>query len=340
MKQSVSTSLFQSNSNVSTAGRILRCLSKPSIVAMPRPKSRNKKKKNEEMEREWLLLGEPASPRNTVMMDDEQDTSSLTTPAQSTNQDVEALQSPTTEAHQSDTDSDSSTDIDAVFDEYRQKIEVTTSGPSDKILRIPSVESWRVSLVMMILYFVGISLTIIGFIFQSFVVFGGGILGNFSPHTHKKPFSNFISFFSHLSVVVLFTLIMLFLPRYSHSETAPNVVFCSATILVESILLGSTLSISLPAIIAWLIAGKPLTIFSVISAKKNSGIDAPFFFAGVLIFTRCDTWFSLCLEQPIYINHIVPSTSVAPNSKSMIRLPRPPKGSIVSSRVHRHGQCR
>lgn len=58
---------------------------------------------------------------------------------------------------------------------------------------------------------------------------------------------------------------MLFLPRYSHSETSPNVVFCSFTILLESVLLGSTFSISLPAIIAWLIAGKrqskPLSLF-------------------------------------------------------------------------------
>lgn len=178
MKESVSTSLAQSNSNVSTAGKILRCLSKPSISAMPRPKSRNKKKKNEEMEREWLLLGEPASPRNTVILDNEQDTSSLTTPAPTVNQDVEALQTPTNEVHhQTSTDTDSSTDIDAVFDEYRQKIEVTTSGPSEKVLRIPSMESWRVSMVLMTIYFVGVLMSIIGFIFQSFVVFGGGVVG-------------------------------------------------------------------------------------------------------------------------------------------------------------------
>lgn len=72
-------------------------------------------------------------------------------------------------------------------------------------------------------------------------------------------------------------------------------------------------------------------------------------FAGILIYSRCDTWFSLCIEQPVYISHIItpvgggsigslsngPSTS---NLKSVIHLPRPPRGSIVSSRIH--GHCR
>lgn len=183
MKKSVSTSAFQSNSNVSTAGRILRCLSKPSIAAaIPRPKSRTKKKKNEEMEREWLLLGEPTSPRNTIVLEDEQDTSSLTIPAApiAASEDIEAVATPPTEVQQSTTESDSSTDIDAVFDEYRQKIEFTTSGPSEKVIRIPSIESWRLSIVLMSFYFVGVLLSIVGFIFQSLVVFGSSIFGKSS----------------------------------------------------------------------------------------------------------------------------------------------------------------
>ncbi|XP_055295987.1 probable cationic amino acid transporter [Sitodiplosis mosellana] len=304
LRQSVSnTSFLQSNTNVSTAGdvsrRILRCLSKPSIVSIPKPKSRTKKR-NEEMEREWLLLGEPTSPRNTIILDDEQDTSTLTItptgPENTSNQDGEALQSPTSnDLIESNSDTDSSTDIDAVVDEYRQKVEVTTSGPSEKVLRIPSMESWRLSIVLLVFYSFGVAICLVGFVIGSFIVFSAGAL-----------------------VVLFFTLVMLFLPRYSHSETSPNVVFCSMTILLESLLLGSTFSISLPAIIAWLIAG-------------------------VLVFTRCDTWFSLCIEQPMYISHIVtpsvngPSTS---NLKSMIRLPRPPKGALIPSRIHAHGQCR
>lgn len=58
------------------------------------------------------------------------------------------------------------------------------------------------------------------------------------------------------AVSLVFTLAMLFLPRYTHSDTSPTVVFCALTIFMESVLLGSTCSISLPAIVAWLIGGE------------------------------------------------------------------------------------
>lgn len=137
------------------------------------------------MEREWLLLGEPTSPRNTIILDDEQDTSTLTItptgPVNASDQDVEALQSPTlNDLVQSSSDSDSSTDIDAVVDEYRQKVEVTTSGPSEKILRIPSMESWRLSIVLMAFYCFGVGICLLGFAVQSMIVFIAGVLGKFS----------------------------------------------------------------------------------------------------------------------------------------------------------------
>lgn len=108
-----SASFLQSNTNVSSAvgvsRRILRCLSKPSIVSIPKPRN---KKRNEELEREWLLLGEPNSPRNTIVLDDEQDTSTLTItpsgPENVSNHDVEAPTS--NELIQSSSDSDSSTE--------------------------------------------------------------------------------------------------------------------------------------------------------------------------------------------------------------------------------------
>lgn len=147
---------------------------------MARPKPRNKTKKND-CENEWLLLGEPTSSRNTIVLDDEHDTSSLSTmPVASiaSDVDIEALQSTESiEVQPLTSDSDSSTDIDAVFDEYRQQIEITTSGPTEKVLRIPSMESWRVSIILIVFYFIGVSLSIIGLIFQSFAIFGGSILG-------------------------------------------------------------------------------------------------------------------------------------------------------------------
>lgn len=184
-QSSTNPTLHQTTSvheNISKAGRILRCLSKPSIVSMPRSKSHNSKKprRNEEVEREWLLLGEPMSPRNTLILDDEQDTSSLTITAKSASasvldRDVEG-QSKCVDESDSDS-SESSTDIDAVFDEYRQKIEVTASGPSEKILQIPSIESWRLSIILMTTFFVSVGFCVIGFLANSVLVFAGSFIG-------------------------------------------------------------------------------------------------------------------------------------------------------------------
>lgn len=195
-------SFLQSGTNTSTPGnvsrRILRCLSKPSIVSLPKPKPR-KNKRTEEMEREWLLLGEPTSPRNTLFLDNEQDTSSLTItptgPENASNQDVEALQSSISNEliESSDNDSDDSTDIDAVVDEYRQKVEVTTSGPSEKVLRIPSMESWRLSIVLMSFYFVGIGLCVFALAIESTIIFSGGALGECLFSFSFLPISIFLS---------------------------------------------------------------------------------------------------------------------------------------------------
>lgn len=199
LRQSMSSASFlQSNSNVSAAGdvsrRILRCLSKPSIVSIPKPKTRCKKR-NEEMEREWLLLGEPASPRNTIILDDEQDTSTLTItptgPENASNQDVDALQSATlNDLIQSSSDSDSSTDIDAAVDEYRQKVEVI-SGTSEKVHRIPSMESWRLSIVLIVFYSLGVCICLFAFAIGSVMIFSAGALGEFKciQNFNKKYFS-------------------------------------------------------------------------------------------------------------------------------------------------------
>lgn len=88
---------------------------------MPKPKSRIKKKPDEETEREWLLLNEPHSPRNTVILDDSHDivdTSILSV--------AEPLPGGSDDILEEEelSDSESSTDIDAVVDEYRQKFKV------------------------------------------------------------------------------------------------------------------------------------------------------------------------------------------------------------------------
>lgn len=83
-----------------------------------------KSKRNEELEREWLLLGEPPqSPRVAVGGSSEGAAeSNVNCPVgMAPLSDVEMLGSDKEDA---DDDSESSTDIDAIVDEYRQKIKV------------------------------------------------------------------------------------------------------------------------------------------------------------------------------------------------------------------------
>lgn len=105
---------------LNTASRSTWFFKKPQSAPIPKSKSRNNVIPDEEPEREWLLLGEPHSPRNTQTLDDSHtmiDTSILTV--------SEPLPggSDVFEEEES-TDSDISTDIDAVVDEYRQKFKV------------------------------------------------------------------------------------------------------------------------------------------------------------------------------------------------------------------------
>lgn len=91
-----------------------------------------KAKRNEELEREWLLLGEPPqSPRVAASG------SGITEAAESNINcpirmaplsDVEILCSDKEE--EEDEDSESTTDIDAIVDEYRQKVKVIQLLPN------------------------------------------------------------------------------------------------------------------------------------------------------------------------------------------------------------------
>lgn len=69
--------------------------------------------------------------------------------------------------------------IDAVVDEYRQQVEVKNSGPLEKVLRIPSMESWRLSMVLIVFYLFGVFICIFAFAIESVVIFSGGALGKF-----------------------------------------------------------------------------------------------------------------------------------------------------------------
>lgn len=161
----------------SVSRRIFRCLSTPKLIVPSRPK---KNKHNEELEREWLLLGEPQSPRNTIMFDDIQDTSSLSVAiaAVTPRNDAENVCSPDADNKEtSSIDSDSSTDIDAIVDEYRQKVKITSAGTKEKIVRIPSDESWKVSIVCVTITCIGVAISVLGIATESIIVLGTGTIG-------------------------------------------------------------------------------------------------------------------------------------------------------------------
>lgn len=79
-----------------------------------------KTKRDGELEREWLLLGEPPqSPRVATVAEPDAESSILSDPPIS---DVDCI------AKENGSDSESTTDIDAIVDEYRQKVKVSVDA--------------------------------------------------------------------------------------------------------------------------------------------------------------------------------------------------------------------
>lgn len=115
-----------------------------------------------------------------MIFDDAQDTSSLSVAiaAAAPHNDTESVRSPDADNKEmSGDDSDSSTDIDAIVDEYRQKVKITSAGTKEKIVRIPSNESWRVSIVCVTVTCIGAMSSAIGIASESIIVLGTGTIG-------------------------------------------------------------------------------------------------------------------------------------------------------------------
>lgn len=98
----------------------------------------NKAGQREEVEKEWLLLGEASSPINQPANGPENAESSILSDA--TTSDIECI----VKADNSESDSDE--DIDSIVEEFQQKVKVTTAGLKDANLKVPSMTSWRVAM--------------------------------------------------------------------------------------------------------------------------------------------------------------------------------------------------
>lgn len=102
----------------------------------------NRKVDKEEMEKEWLLLGEASSPVNVSSPDPLNAESSILN--EDTSSDTECI----VKLQNSDSET-SDEDIDSIVEEFQQKVKVSTSGLKETNLKLPSMGSWRVSMLCM-----------------------------------------------------------------------------------------------------------------------------------------------------------------------------------------------
>jgi hypothetical protein len=188
--------------------------------------ARKTKKPNEEVEREWLLLGEPpASPRtmdhnictaeSSILSDDNATT------------DTECIGT----VKPDNTDSDSSEDIDAIVNEYREKVKVTTAGPLEATIKLPTEGSWRAMYVILVLFIGSIIMAGVGACYKVEEAFFGGIIA-----------------------AIFFSFSALFLPKYNNDHT-PSLFTCSMCLLTGGVLLITTFEKSWPAVTVWFMAG-------------------------------------------------------------------------------------
>ncbi|TMW50703.1 hypothetical protein DOY81_004227 [Sarcophaga bullata] len=214
----------------SSAARLKRSLWNLSVgKQQPAKKPKTKPKNKQEVEKEWLLLGEPTSPcpqrepkdvESTILSDGEPPPSDFEYPDKFDN-----------------SDSDTSTDIDAIVDEYRQKVKVTTAGPLDRTARVPTVSSWRVTIFAIVVVFLGIALSL------------AGIFMHWPPAALTGSIGVFI-----------ISLMMPLIPKYTGSVITVSPVICCSCIFIGGVLFAACAQYSWPAIVFWILAGLILLI--------------------------------------------------------------------------------
>lgn len=192
------------------------------------PKSLSRiSKLNQEVEREWLLLGEPPlSPKTTTDATTEPmhdiESTILSDPSTS---DIECIGKP---AEQSD--SDSTTDIDAIVAEYEQALKVTATGTMNTV-RIPSAGSWWIAIVLIFIILSATLAVVIGI-----------------WHAIRE------IYIGCLVMVLIAAGALLFLPRYQCSSSHPSSFICVIAILSTGIMFGTILNSCWGPIIFWITA--------------------------------------------------------------------------------------
>ncbi|XP_016985317.1 uncharacterized protein LOC108048808 isoform X2 [Drosophila rhopaloa] len=226
----IAKSSSYSSAATSSSSRLKRSLWKiglPKNRGLKKPKTKPRNK--QELEKEWLLLGEPTSPcpqregrdvESTILSDGEPPPSDFEYPDKFDK-----------------SDSDTSTDIDAIVDEYREKIKVTTAGPLERSVRVPTVSSWRVTIFAIVVIGLGIALCIAGLVMHwAPAAFTGGI------------------------GVLIVTIMMGFIPKYTGSVINVSPMICGMSLLMGVILFSECAIHSWPGLLIWMMAGLILVI--------------------------------------------------------------------------------
>ncbi|XP_037710578.1 uncharacterized protein LOC119547686 [Drosophila subpulchrella] len=221
----IAKSSSYSSATTSSSSRLKRSLWKiglPKHSGLKKPKSKPRNK--QELEKEWLLLGEPTSPcpqregrdvESTILSDGEPPPSDFEYPDKFDK-----------------SDSDTSTDIDAIVDEYREKIKVTTAGPLERSVRVPTVSSWRVTMFALVVIGLGIALCI------------AGLMMHWAPAALTGGIG-----------VLIVTIMMGFIPKYTGSVINVSPVICGMSLLMGVILFSGCAIHSWPGLLIWLMAG-------------------------------------------------------------------------------------
>uniref|UniRef100_A0A182NEC7 Amino acid permease/ SLC12A domain-containing protein n=1 Tax=Anopheles dirus TaxID=7168 RepID=A0A182NEC7_9DIPT len=178
----------------------------------------------EEHEREWLLLGEPSSPKGPPHSPPSIESTVLSDQIS----DIECIALAKPENMDSD---DSSTDIDAIVDEYRQKVTVSTAGYTSDgdTLRLPTANSWYLAIIFIVLIVLGSVITASGLMLWDTIMIIAGV---------------------NATILLLF-------PRYAQSSSAPSpsMMTCVITVLASFILFSASFAQSWPALLLWFAAG-------------------------------------------------------------------------------------
>lgn len=247
---------------ISTSIRRLWNLTRSETNPANFPKKKKRKVHNnpleqEEMEREWLLLGEPQSPRMDRAINGEgldegmkSEGEIVDTRLIGEGSVIDRLEGEV--ADDEEDESSSSTDIDAIVHEYMEKVRVTSGGPLEaNVLRIPSASSWRLTLFLICLLLCAVSLLDLGIYQWSLPYLVTGFLA-----------------------ILIITLLLVCTPKHVNQkqEEYQHVTISVVTLCGSLILTVSTLSQSWPALLFW-------------------------FTSGLALIIRCDLWCCPCLDK-------------------------------------------